>query len=472
MTEENNVSFGSKAFIWLSLSCAGWFVDALLFMIDPSSSAIPVASVLSLIFSVFLILRSPLLGLYLLPLPMMIGPVFAFSFYGIGFITAGDLYSVVLIARSFLIKNPHLRKTGRQILFIGLFFLILCTLFSTDLTASIVGFSRILQYALLVRVSLIFVKRPAEYRMLFNSWVFITTLCSIMMLWHFFNGRINMIYWVRTPGYDENLNFQRFDVFFRANFFYANFFIPVGLSLIYSFIAVLKRVESSGIINKLLLASIPVNIIALIMNNTRSMIIPVIMLCGMIAVWASWRSIFSVNSKFRKMLLLITISILSISLLLGSLITTPQRYALLERALNKEAIVLRLSVWESAMTEILNSPFRLLFGWGPQATLRQFERPFMQKLLTGSLGNTEGAFDSTIIGFLVEFGLVLSTLVFIYISIWLFAMIRFYSANQNPAVFSILTMAAALIFCHTFQQFSFTPPGLIALQVFAIQPNT
>jgi hypothetical protein len=468
---ENNVLFGSKATIWFFLSCACWFIDALLFLIDPSSSAIPVVSVLSLASSAVLIVRDPQLSVYLLPLPMMIGPVFAFSFYGIGYITAGDLYSVILIARSFLIDDSHMRKTGKIILLTGASILVLSTVFSVDLTASIVGCARILQYALLVRVSMIFVRRPAEYRMLFNSWVFITTLCSIMMLWHFFSGRINMIYWVRTPGYDESLNLERLDVFFRAHFFYASFFVPMGLSLIYSFVAVLKRIETSRMMNALLSATIPVNFIALIMNNTRSMIVPVIILCGMITVWFFWRSVFGAGLKFRKMLMLILVSGFSIWMLFGSLVTAPQKNALFERVINKESVILRLSIWDSALAKILDNPFRLLLGWGPQATMRQYERPFMQKLLTGSLGNTEGAFDSTIIGFIVEFGLVLSTFIFIYISIWLVTMIRYYTTNRNPAVFSILMMAAALVFCHVFQQFSFTPPGLIALQVFAIQPN-
>ena len=327
MTEKHNASFESRAFIWLSLSCAGWFVDALLFMVDPSSSAIPVVSALSLTFGALLIVRAPLFGLYLLPLPMMIGPVYAFSFYGIGFVTAGDLYSTVLIIRSFFMDFPPMRRAGKQILLIGLLLLMLGTVFSVDLNASIVGFSRILQYALLVRVSLIFIQRPAEYRMLFNSWVFITTLCSIMMLWHFFSGRMNMVYWVRTPGYDESLNFERFDVFFRAYFFYSNFFIPIGLSLIYSFIAILKRIEPSRMVKMLLLATIPVNIIALIMNNTRSMIIPVIVSCGVVAAWTFWRSFFRASAKFRKIVVLILISVFGIALLLGSLIAASMALA-------------------------------------------------------------------------------------------------------------------------------------------------
>lgn len=454
------------------MSWIGWFTVAILFMTDPSFSAIPIVGTISLVSSLLLSIRAPLLGLYLLPLPLMIGPVNAFPIQGIGYVTAGDLYSIILIARSLFLHDAEMGKAQKLFLLTGFFMLLIGTALSYDLLGSIVGLTRIIQYALLIRVSIILIKTPAEFRSLFNSWIFITTLCAVMMLWHFYCGRSNMVYWMSDPGFDGSINFGRTDLFFRATFFYANFFIPMGLSIIFSFITLLMRAESNRVTNRLLLLTIPVNVIALIINNTRSMLIPAIFLCGLALIWSIWDSIAHGGKKLQKIISLILISIFSMWILFGYFITDPQSVALSERIITNESVVMRLSVWESALARMIDNPFRLIFGWGPGATQRQIEQSHMKKLLTGTLGNTEGAFDSTIVGFLVEYGFILSSLLFIYILVWFLSMMHYFQVTGNAIALSAIAMAVALIFCHIFQQFTFTPPGLMALQVLAIPPFT
>jgi O-antigen ligase len=129
------------------------------------------------------------------------------------------------------------------------------------------------------------------------------------------------------------------------------------------------------------------------------------------------------------------------------MLTAPQRIALSERFISSESVVMRLSVWEAAVLQMLDDPFRLVVGWGPEATLRQMDRPHMKQLLTGSLGNTEGAFDSTAVGLLVEYGIVLTALTVVYVTIWLLATIRAYRMTGDPLALTMLAMSTALIFC-------------------------
>jgi hypothetical protein len=454
--------------VWYNLSWGGWFLTAVLFMIEPSMTAIPPVVASSLIFSLFVIMRAPLLGLYLLPLPMMIGPIYAFPVYGIGSITSGDLYSLILITRSLFLRDTRNWRSERKSLFVASSLLLLSSAFSYDLFASLVGLAKIFQYAFLIRATIILIKKTDEFKTLCNAWVFTSAICCTIMLWHFYCGRPSLIFWLNDLGYDYSIDLGRSDVFFRPTYFYANIFVPIGLSLIYTLITILTGAKNRYTY-VLLLLTIPVNLIALTINNIRSMIVPVFILCGWILLWYFWNSIMRKNYKMRKFVFVISVACLSLWLFFGSFINTPQRSALMERALSFESVVLRLSIWESVLGKVLDNPFRLLIGWGPQATVRQYEKSSIKNLLTGTIGNTEGAFDSTIVGSVVEYGIILSTLVFVFITIRFLSMLHKYRVTGDVYSLSVLTMAITLIFCHVFQQFSINPPGLMALQVFAIE---
>lgn len=451
------------------LSWIGWLSTAVLFAIDPSLPAIPLVIGLSFASSAILIFKAPLLGLYLLPLPMMIGPIYTIPIHGIGYITAGDLYSVVLIARSLFMLEATVKKTEQSFLLAASILLLIGAAFSYNLSASIVGLIRILQYVLLIRLSIILIKNHSELRVLFNSWVIVSAVCSFIMLWHFFNGRPSLIFWIGDGRYDYSMDLSRSDVFFRSTFFYANIFIPIGLSLIYSFINILTGAKHK-ITYAILLLTFPVNLIALIMNNIRSMIVPVVALCGLILLWHIRNSLIFSKFMLRKIVLIAVVATLSVWFFFGSIISVPQRLALFERASNPESVILRISLWESVTAKMLDNPFRLIIGWGPQATTRQNEDIHIKKLLTGSLGNTDGAFDSTIIGFLVEYGIIFTTIIFSFVFIRLLAFIYNYNKTGDKLILSMLTMAVALLICHVFQQFTLSPPGLMALQVFALKP--
>jgi hypothetical protein len=334
----------------------------------------------------------------------------------------------------------------------------------------VVGLAKILQYALLVRASIILIKQPSDLRNLFTAWVFITTFCAIMMLWHFYNGRSYMINWLIDSGGDAGIDLERYDVLFRPTFFYASFFIPMGLSILYSLMSILMKIEPSWFKRMLLYMTIPLNIVALLMNNTRAMLLPVVVLSGFIVLWFCWKSFTQSKRNLREIVFLVLITSVSILSFTGFLITDVQFIALLERASDPKSVTTRWGVWTSVLPKMLDNPFRLLVGWGPQSTVRQFEISHIQDLLTGQLGEIEGAFDSTIVGFLVEYGVVFSTFVFAYIILWFSRTWNYYRSTGDAFAAILLVMSAALVFAHIFQQFGLGPPGLMALQLFAFLP--
>jgi hypothetical protein len=211
----------SASTVWVHfLVWTGWVVTILLFMIDPYLREIQYTAILSLTASMVLAVRAPFLGLCFLPLPWMIGPIIAFPAVGIGYITAGDLYSATLIVRSLFIHVKRPNRRGRLIIAGIFFWLLLSAAFSDDLVSSIVGLGRFVQYALLTRIAIILIRNTTDYKSIFNSWVLITTICSIMMLWHFYHGRSNLIFWAIAPDdFDDGLNFHRIDLFFSGGLF-------------------------------------------------------------------------------------------------------------------------------------------------------------------------------------------------------------------------------------------------------------
>jgi len=439
-------------------------------MIEPEMSAIPSVVVISLLLSFFLSLTSPLLSLYLLPLPMMIGPIFSLPIEGVVNITAGDLYAVIFIGRTLFLRGFRLKKTGHISLLLGTLLLVLSAALSYDVDASVVGLTKIVEFALLVRGSIILIEQPSDFRNLFTSWVFITTLCAIMMLWHYYNGRPQMISWTSASETGTAIDFYRSHVLFRPTFFYANIFLALGLSLLYSLMSILVKVEPGAVKRVLLCITIPINLIALLMNNTRAMLFPVTVLSGLIVLWFCWKSLTWTKPNLRMAAFLALITGVSIWFFVGNLITGAQLAGFFERSSDPESLTMRWNLWVSFLPKMADDPLRLLVGYGPQSTVRQLNESYMQVLLTGLVGNVEGAFDSTIVGFLVEYGIIFSVLVLAYIAFWFSHTWGYYKSTGDALAPVLLVMATAIVFAHIFQQFGLGPPGLMALQVFAFLP--
>ena len=457
--------------IWSFLSWIGWLAVAILFMIVPFSPLISELAIIALLFSTTLIIQTPILGLYLLPLPLMIGPVLSFPIGGVGNATVGDLYSVVLILRTIIPRASRMNLASRPFILLGSVLLVFSALFSDDLGASMVALIKISQFALLIWVTLTLLEKPTGLQTIFSSWVLITTLCSVMLLWYLFNGQPGfLLNWASGREFGDDANYDLSNVLFRPAFFYTNFFLPLGLSLLYALIILLSNTETSRGMRMLLYVSLPINFVALVLNNTRSMLIPVISVGGLLIVLYFWRSLFRAKSHILKFVLLVAVVLGGIATISDSLISGAQLVALQQRGEDSSSIDMRLSVWSSTLSQTLDDPLRLLVvGWGPESTSRQGGGD-IQRFLAGSLGNSEGAFDSTIIGFLVEYGVIFTTLVFAYIAVWFFRNLRLWRRTGDTIVLALLLMGVSLVFTHIFQQFGISPPALMAMQVFAFLP--
>jgi hypothetical protein len=453
--------------IYFHLSWIGWTLTSVLFMIEPEMSAIPLVAFISLVLGLLLCLSNPLLSLYLLPFAMMLGPVFVLRIEGVGVMTVGDLYALILILRTLLLHPVYPKKmTGMIGLLACVFCLILSAFSSINVAASIVGLTKLLQYGLLYWTTTVLIKQREDLHKLFSAWVFITTLCSIIMLWHFYAGRPPMINILLDSINEVVIDLERADLLFRPNYFYANFFIPMGLSVLYALLSVMMRIETKRFNRVVIGLTLPINLFALLMNNTRAMLLPVLLLCGSILLWYCWKSFKKSKRSLIGLAVLVFITIVATKFFAWLLVAESQSFALLDRFADYESVFLRFSIWASALSKVFENPFRLLVGWGPQSTARQLETSYMQDLLTGTLGNVEGAFDSTIVGLVVEYGIVFAILVIAYITLWFSRTWAYLKATGDTMAFAMLVMSAALLLAHFFQQFGLSPAALMALQLF------
>jgi hypothetical protein len=448
-------------------------------MYDAQSSFVPVIASLSLLFSVILIFKAPTQGLYLLPLPLMIGPAFSLPVGGVN-ATMGDFYSTLLILRVMLPYTSRLNVGIHPIILVGSMLLFLSVIFSAEILPSFVGLTKITQFALLVWASNILLK-PNEnvytnrLRNIFTAWSMVTTLCAIMMLWFLYKGQpYFLLTWATGTDMYEITDLDQSVNLYRTMFFYTNIFVPLGLSLVYALMAVLMSIEVSKFKRFFLLLSLPINTAALVANNTRSMLLPVAVLTVLVLTVFFWRILL--RSQFRSksnFLILIMLSLIMVGVAnSGSvLMSASQLIVLQERITDSSSMEARLSVWGSVIFKVLDDPLRLLVvGWGPQATTRQGGE-IMKEFLTGSQGNTEGAFDSTPIGFLVEYGAILTTLAFSYITVWFFRLWKYSRKNSDAFALTLLLLGAAVAFASLTQQFTFSAPAFMALQLFAFMPN-
>ena len=454
--------FGS----WAILGWAGWVTVAVLFAVDPASRIMEIVSVVSVLTFAVVVFHAPLSGLCLLPLPLMIGPVLSFPIVDVGRVTVGDVCSTILIIRTMLLRYAPDMSAPTSLRFAS-WILVLSAVLSIDIGASAIALVKIFQFTLLVCASAKLVRQPVDVRNIMISWVMTTTLCAAMLLWFLYQGLpAFMLYWVSNIDTNDIADFSRADVLFRPTFFYTNFFIPAGLSLLYGIVAILTTVESRGVARAFIYFSVPVNFIALVLNNTRAMLVPVVLLGGATVIWFAWQTFTQLKLHLLAVVFLVLVAILGVGAISDVLVSPEQGVALEVRAEDTGSLEVRLDMWGAVLKKALDDPLRLLFvGWGPQITTRS-GHSIVKTLLTGTGGNIEGAFDSVVVGLLIDNGLVFVTLLLGYVAFWLYRTWRLWRNTNDDFVLALLLMGVALIVSHLFQQFGISPPALMAMQVF------
>jgi hypothetical protein len=244
----------------------------------------------------------------------------------------------------------------------------------------------------------------------------------------------------------------------------------LGFSIVYCISILSLHGFKENLVAKLLLTTAAcVNIIALLLNNSKSMIFPVVFVCAALLIWRIWKSLatFNVISLILIMVFFPIVIIYGFTFI-NNLVGVYQIEAMANRISDLSSLEMRISVWTSVFEKLVQDPIRLFFGFGPQATARQGDQGAISQLLTGVLGNKEGAFDSTLIGLIVEYGFIFFLLIVISLVSWVHSVWTYFISTRDSyaALYLLLFLVAAV--CHVTQQYGLSPAGLIVLQLFAV----
>jgi len=456
----------------LSMTCwLLWGFEAILFAYNPYSELVSFFSVITLSFSVLLAFISPLKAVYLLPTAMLLGPIYSITGFGLGIINSGDIVAFALIVSPLLgSKRRLLVKCSSSVLFWCIIF-VGSTLYSLDFFAALSGLLKIIQFILIIWVANSYIDARDNRISLFISWIVATTISSILMAYSAFaQGPQFLLNWTNPSGDLIALDLNSGGDLLRLSYFYSGIHIPIGLTILTALWVLLKRSIHIGAFAKwLLIFSIFINSIVLVANNTRAMLIPVVV----VIIYLVASSVLKVIFTKKSGILLVSV-FLMIPLLAGvfpSFNDSDISVALTERSLDASPLQARIELWESSLIKLLDYPIRfLLTGFGAQATARQ-NSPELIDLRTSFNNTTEGAFDSTIIGVIVEFGLLALISVIIYLGRWFKIMYRAKIISGNPIYGFYIVIAIVIIFASIFQQIGFSPAALMVLQLFAFRPR-
>lgn len=455
----------------LSAACwMAWIGLAVLFCLNPYAGYIVPASFITLALSVLLAFCSPREATYLLPIALLLGPIYAISGPGVGNVNLGDLYSLALLFSLLVISKRRVSLRITPLLMAFVFLLVGSTCFAADVPAAIAGLAKVMQFIVLVWVTQQHIKTDSERVNWFLGWIIAVTIGGMMMLW--FWGVLKpsfLLDWSNAGGESESADFLRTDVLFRPSYFYTNFHLPLGMCIVVGVWLILSNVVTLNVATRLFLAfSIPVNLITLILNNTRAIMLPVAVALAVLLVTYAWRALNSARGRIRLIFVFLLTGLLTYAS--TNWINFPQMTALYERTTDEASMQARLDLWAGSLSKVVDHPVRLFItGFGPQATVRQSSDE-MKDLLTGVTGASEGAFDSTLVGFLVEYGAITTMLVVAYFFWWMRKVLATSWRSGNPVWGLYANLGFVIFFSQFFQQFGFSPPALIALQLLTFVP--
>jgi hypothetical protein len=322
-------------------------------------------------------------------------------------------------------KNP----VNKFLIFL-LFIVLLSFVFSIDPQSVI---KSLINWAALVVVFLMtsFHARSSSYAEAYlKSLVIISVFTSLIIVRAYANGLplATFLYGEEVRPVLENAQF-----FFRGSFWYTNVSIILGsgfmAAMIHWFYAKTKAAFT------LVAAATIITLLAIIVTFNKT---------AMLAISCSAMVLLIVNIRkvSAKSLMLAILSTASIFggllFVLPSIVKQPEYLRM-----TTGSFLIRLTVYESAFNVLLRNPWRLLVGYGPDATIRMVN-DIVDSAKRGSAG-LEGAIDSAYVTYLFEYGIVFLTLLVMY----LINMLRRLLHDTRKPSFN-----------------SFVPTALFAIQVF------
>ena len=270
----------------------------------------------------------------------------------------------------------------------------------------------------------------------FLSLLVVATYIAALVVSGFING-MQLVLMMEEAEADF-LDRESVSYLFRASYFYANVFYVLGAAAIIAFVAIFSK-------KKAIYKYVSIGVLAAILSTLFVMFsktaLVALTLCLLIWNFLAFSTRTSTNESrpgrttllFGFMFVLLWIVILRIA-------DTSDYYQL-----ETDSLKLRMTVISSSFEVLLQYPERIIFGFGPDASIR-VSNTVTEAARWSGVG-TEGAIDSAYMTFLFEYGLMFIALFLLF---GVHALVRlFRRIKQSPQLQPVfITLFLVLVFVY------------------------
>ncbi len=259
------------------------------------------------------------------------------------------------------------------------------------------------------------------------------------------------------------VNAQEFDVSdYRMSFFYTNFPFLISVSifiLLYKFKNVSNKLIKIGILIGIILFSF-----ALIASGNKTSMVSVIVVF-IISMMYYDRSFFSFFKNFSYIIIAF---FLLLSLVMNYYLNEVNTEGFIFRMLSFDSLYDRFGVYLNAWYVYIQNPLYMIIGYGPDfltcCGVQTIAESFKYNYYTGAL---QGAVDSGIITFLIEFGLIISIIIIHFL---INTFIRLFKNSDNINIL-LVQIIFFLIVSGTTQLIGLSKISWFFVIIFAISRN-
>jgi O-antigen ligase len=368
--------------------------------------------------------------------------------------------------------------------FCGLFLIALSWVFSLDRAASapsIVGiFELLIVYFLTINV----VRSREDIQQILDGWVLAITFGSVLVVVSYLQRTILIIGAEDTAKQNVDSVAGGERSLFRASYFVAGFYHPQACAIASIVTRLLFPPNRRVSYKVVMLLALFINISCMVLMGSTT-IIGVVAFATILALLWSFRGEGGAV-RFARAMFVAAVGSIAVAILLPVLMPRAQILLLVARLGQHESLLLRLPVWLNVIHYLLETPRALLFGIGPDASVRLLDKTsFVWRLFLGG-GTQQGAVDNGYLFILLNYGVLAFLLLMSMVGRLAFRLTRMLMHRVDPLALEpwlwIVTWAAisltqqhgvdktALLFVQGFALAALLPIG--ATPRILIQPDT
>jgi hypothetical protein len=471
---------GNSAASWLdfvfSVTYLAWLAVVAAYALNLDQSLVIAGGIAACFCTMLVVASEWRRAVLLLPLVVLMGPIVRVSLWQGVWVNVADAMLIVLVAgkivdgRGSLIRVVLDRRSALWVPCLVLFLLSWGA--SISPTASVRCALNWIEMALVYWMTVDWPLEPEDGWRLLDAWCYAVSISCVLTLLKYLQGQ-PMVSRTETEAVEIAAAIAshrgRVDAYYKAFFFYYDFFWSVALATCIALISIVKR---HGIGLKLLWGSSCAicAVTMFVLNNRTAM--AAALLCALWVLTGVGKQRGGIFHAIKIGVVLSFVGAMSIGLTLnlGDVIGA-QYTAASERLWNLMPFYNRLPIWRNTAKVLVENPIRLIVGFGPgmvEMKSGASDPRVMTMLTNDSDGIMEGAVDNAPLGLLAEYGLFFVLL----LSICLLREVRALSIRwlfaREPLAVTLRTLILVAAFMGITQRLDVAKPMLILAQILGL----